>query len=260
MQRTTTASIATLALLTLGAAGAHAQFDDIQPATNIVESVTGQLLSADGAPTPEPGDQIGAFFNNQLIASFSFSSTQADPRLWDMIIAGDDPETTDVKEGPAVGDIVRFRFFDSSTDMTRTDIVPTRQDNGEVISYVFRTNTPTFQLPINIPGAPPFPGAPGPSIPFNLTLGIAAPDDGGGGGNNGGNGGGGGSGQGNPDVNGDGRIDKYDASLVMRVMIGASRGVTQAEAARADVNNDGVVNTSDAVAILSNRGRFENTP
>lgn len=261
MTRSTWIRITSAALAASLGAAAAAQFGDATPDTNIVESLSGQLLGAEGAPTPEPGDQIGAFFGDQLLAVFTFTSTQTDPLAWDMIVAGDDPETTDVKEGPGVGDVVRFRFFDSSTDMTRTDIVPTRQDNGEVITYVFRTDTPTFQLPIDVPGAPPFPGAPGPNIPFNLTLGIAAPDDGGAGGNGGGgNGGGGGSGQGNPDVNGDGRIDKRDAALVMRVMIGASRGVTQFEASRADVNNDGVVDTRDVIAILSKRGGFENTP
>lgn len=244
------------------APSAIAQFGTINPQTLRVVQLEGTLLSASGAPAPEAGDEIGAFFGDQIIGSYIFTAAQSDSRAWEMKIFGDDPDTGTVKEGPAGGDVITFKFFDSSTDTTRLDIVATRKDNGEVITVLFPHDVPdTIQFPVNIPGAPPFPGAPGPSIPFNLTLGIGAPGGGGGGGGgDGGGGGGGGGGSGNPDVNGDGKIDKYDAALVIRVMTGAIRGVTQSEAARADVNNDGVVNTNDAILILSNRGKFESTP
>lgn len=232
------------------APAAFAQFDDVQPATDYVESISGQLLSAEGAPTVEPGDQVATYFGDQIIGVYTFSSTQPDPREWDMIIYGDDPDTGTVKEGPAFGDPITFRFYDSSTNTIRQDVAPTNA-GGEVITVVFEGEL-TFQLPINIPGAPPFPGAPGPSIPFDLTLGIAAPNPP----TNGGGNGGGETPTGNPDVNGDGVIDKMDAALVLRIQSGAFRGVSAEEAGRADVNGDGVVNTRDAIAIMSKRSLF----
>lgn len=244
--------LAVLAVCLLGSASALAQFEQIAPQTDIVEQLEGQLLSAEGAPAPEPGDQVAAFFGDQIIGVFTFVSGQADPRAWNMIIFGDDPNTQ-TKEGPASGEIITFRFFDISTNMTRLDVAPVNAQ-GEIINVPFEGEF-TFQFPIDIPGAPPFPGAPGPTNPFDLILGVAAPappTDGGGGNNP--------TPQGNPDVNGDGVADKRDAALVLRVITGATRRVTSAEAARADVNNDGVVNTRDVIAILSPRNSTRHQP
>ena len=233
---------------------APAQFDNIGQATDVVEQFDALLLSAPGAPDPEPGDQIAAFFGEQQIGFFAFTSTQADPRAWSMTIFGDNPDTPD-KEGPAKNDIVTFRFFDSSTNTVRTDLAPTNAQ-GEVITVIFE-GAFTFQFPLDIPGAPPFPGAPGPSIPFDLVLGVAAPTTGSGTGSTGDSTGSTGA---SKDVNGDGTVDKKDAALVVRVLVGASRGVSATDAARADVNGDGVVNTRDVIAILSPRDSFPKTP
>ena len=240
-----------IAAMFLIPAPALAQFEQIAPQTEIVQQLEGLLLSAEGAPAPEPGDQVAAFFGDQIIGVFTFVSGQADPRAWNMLVFGDDPNTQ-TNEGPAFNDIITFRFFDISTNMTRLDVAP-RNAQGEIINVAFRGER-TFRLPIDIPGAPPFPGAPGPDPPFDLVLGVAAPaPPPGGGGNNP-------TPHGNPDVNGDGAVDKRDAALVLRVITGAMRGVTAAEAARADVNNDGVVNTRDVIAILSPQSTARQAP
>lgn len=247
-----------IGLFFLGSVSTHAaaQFQNISPATNILERLGGQLLSAPGAPTPEPGDQVAAFFDDQILGSFTFVSTQSDPLAWEMIIFGDNPDTPNTIEGPAAaangvpGDRITFRFFDAGTNTIRTDVAPVNAQ-GEVITVTFQ-GALTIQLPIDIPGAPPLPGIPGPDPPFDLTLGIAAP---------------------NPvpstpngpsgasrDVNGDGRINKRDAAIVMRILVGARRGVSEADAMRADVNGDGVVNTRDVVAILTDTSSFPNQP
>lgn len=231
------------------ASSAQAQFSVGPPPTNIVEQLEGQMLSAEGAPTPEPGDQIAAFFGEQIIGVFTFVSTQADPLAWDMIIFGDDPDTPNDKEGPAPGDVITFQFFDISTNTTRLDVAPVSKAASEVITVGFE-GAETFQFPFTIPGAPPFPGAPGPSIPFDLTLGIAAPTPGSGTPTTGGT-----AGPAGPslDVNGDGKVDKHDAAVVLRLVAGAGHGLTEAQAAAADVNGDGVVNTKDAIEIIRNR-------
>ena len=236
---------------------ALAQFDAVTPATNILEQLGGQLLNAEGAPTPEPGDQVAAFFGDQPLAVFTFTSTQTDPRAWGMVIFGDDPNTGTVKEGPAPGDIITFRFFDASTNMTRLDLAPTNAQ-GETINVPFEGGE-TIDLGFNFPGAPPFNFTPTPSTPFDLTLGVAAPAPPTNPTGSNPTGAGAAAG-GNPDVNGDGRVDKLDAAVVLRIMVGAVRGVSTADAARADVNGDGVVNIEDAIAIISPRASFPNQP
>ncbi len=242
-------AIISIASVVAVASPAVAQFSAGVPQTNIVEQLEGKLLSATGAPIPEPGDQIAAFFEQQILASFTFVSTQADPLAWDMIIFGDDPATPNTKEGPTAGEVITFQFYDASTNTTRLDLAPTSQATSEVITVGFE-GAETFQFPFNIPGAPPFPGAPGPTIPFDLTLGIAVPTPGTGTPTTGGTAAPTGA---SLDVNGDGTVDKYDAAVVLRLVAGASRGLTEAEAAAADVNGDGVVDTKDAIAIIRNR-------
>lgn len=237
------------ALAAVIAAPARAQFADVIPATDIVEQLEGQLLGALGAPTPQPGDQVAAFAGDQILGVFTFVSTQTDPLAWDMIIFGDDPDTANVKEGPAAGEVVTFQFFDVSTNTTRLDLAPVSKATSEVITVGFE-GALTFQFPFNISGAPPFPGPPGPNIPFDLKLGVNAPTPSPGTPTTGGA-----SGPTGPslDVNGDGKVDKLDAAVVLRLVAGASRVVTEAQAAAADVNGDGVVDIQDAIAIIRNR-------
>jgi len=54
------------------------------------------------------------------------------------------------------------------------------------------------------------------------------------------------------DVNGDGRIDKADAQLVMRMML-HSGSVSPSMKAAADVNGDGVVDIRDARILLKKK-------
>jgi len=224
---------------------ATAQFDPVTLATNIQEQLGGELLSSEGAPVPEPGDQIAAMFGDLAIGVFTFTSTQTDPLAWDMIIFGNDPDTQNVKEGPGDRDRLTFRFFDASTNTTRLDVAAINADD-EIITVLFEGDE-ALQFDFNFPGAPPFNLIPGPAIPFDLILGVMAPEP------SPDEGGSDGDGGGNPDVNGDGRVDKRDAALVLRIVVGATRIVSEAEARRADVNGDGVVSTADAIAILSRR-------
>lgn len=260
--------LAVILLVGMAPSLASAQFPAVLPQTDIVEQLEGQLLSSPGAPVPEPGDQVAAFFGEQILAVYTFVSTQPDPLAWDMIIFGDNPDTTGVQEGPLAadpnagvpGDVVTFQFFDASTNTIRMDVAPVSKATGEVITVTFN-GAFTFQLPIpGGPGIPPFPGAPGPAIPFDLILGVAAPTPSGTGGTPNSGGGTTVATGGSPDVNGDGRVDKHDAAIVLRLVIGARLGVSEADAARADVNGDGVVDTRDAIAILSKRGPLPSLP
>ena len=52
------------------------------------------------------------------------------------------------------------------------------------------------------------------------------------------------------DVNGDGKTDKLDARLIIRLMVRPG-SMTAAQKAAADVNGDGVVDMRDARAILT---------
>ncbi len=241
-------AVAALALLMALPECAEAQFNDPGQQSNVVERLTGQLLSAEGEPTPEPGDQLAVFFEDQILGVFNYTSGQVDPLEYDILIFGDDPDTEDVVEGPEVGQPIRFRFFDSSTNQTRTDLAVLNAQ-GEQFNLTFQGEF-TFTIPIMVPGAPPFPDAP--AREFDVLLGAEGT-----GGNNGGGGGGGGSGgsaeEPNYDVNNDGSVNKKDAAIVLRVVIGASRAVSAADLARADVNGDGVVNTGDVIEIMRNR-------
>lgn len=235
------------AALWLAAPKALAQPFDPPAQTNVRERIAGSLLSAPGAPAPAAGDQLLAFFNDTLIGVHTFTSDQEDPRAFELLLVGDDPNT-EVVEGPRRGQQVQLRFFDASTNFVRTDVAALNED-GEVFNLTFQGQE---VIAITDPDGNPLP------IPIDLTprrtldavIGQSAGAPGGGGGGGGQDGGAGGA---SFDVDGDGKVTRRDAAVVLRLVIGARRAVSDEEAARADVNGDGVVDTRDAVAILKSR-------
>lgn len=213
----------------LGAQGALAQFTAPSPSP-VRERLNGVLNSASGAPAPEAGDQLAVFAAERLIGLHTFTSGQSNNRSFSMLVFGDNPDTQAV-EGPASGARMAFRFYDSSTNETRTD-VGARNPQGESLNLTFQG-----ELVIELPGVPLDLT---PTREVNALLGVT------------GGGGGGGSGI-NYDVDGDGAVTKRDAALVLRIVLGARRGVAADVIGRADVNGDGAVTTDDAIEVLRNR-------
>ena len=226
------------------------------------ERIVGTLLEAGDTPiTPEAGDQVGAFFQDEIVGLFTFSDGSRD---FTVTLFGDNPNSAPV-EGPDRGDRVEFRFFDSSTNQTLDLTVINQQ--GEGFNFTFQ-GVEVFEIP---------------GLPLDLTptrqfdLRSGAPTGGGGGG-----GGGGGDGPTTPgggtDINGDGRTDVRDAAVVLRAISGAVRpgsrafrdlGIMVTDPARTegadgsmielsadqllsrcDVDGDGLVTSRDAVVIL----------
>lgn len=255
-------SVLVWCVLLVVAGEARAQFGT-PGSTTLREDVAGQLLPGEGGITPENGDQIGAFFEDELVGSFSFTSSSRDFRIR---IFGDDDES-DEREGLRVGQRVEFRFFDASTNNTLTLAVINEQ--GESVNFTFQG-----QVVFEIPG-----------LPLDLTPTRLFDLRSGGGGSGGGDGGGGGGGE--PDVgadlNEDGSIDVRDAAIVLRMIGSGVRPGTRvffdlgiavrggegdreqtappggvlisasSLMSRADVDNDGAVTTQDAVVILKSR-------
>ncbi len=280
------------ALFVLLPACAQAQFG-VPGATLVAERLTGDLL---GEPAPEPGDQVGIFFGEQVVGRFVYTSDDT-TRAFNMFVYGDDP-STEVKEGPEFNQILTVRFFDGSTDTVRTDLAFINA-NQEPITLRFKGQEvpPGLDdiLPIDLT----------PTRGMNLQLGINPP-----GGNNGSGGDNAGNPAGNYDINADGTVDNKDAAVILRLIAGSitSRHLsatntstattttesddtengetTEATSAasssvaalrttpsgvlalelrlleisspatlmdRADVNNDGVVNSADAIEVLKNR-------
>lgn len=227
------------AIVVLGAAlgpggAAMAQFD-VPSSTAVRERISGQLLSAAGAPAPESGDQIGAFVGNQVVGLFTFSG-EVTTREFNILIYGDLTSTTDSVEGAKRNEAVAFRFFDVSANTERTDVI-VETPNGERFNYRYAgEEVPPIldDLPIPIDLTP--------SRTLNLRVGVTT---GGGGGDN------------DPlnkfDVDGNGKIEVADAAMVLRIVTGATRGLGEAVVDRADVNGDGAVSTADAIEILQNR-------
>ncbi|MEC9374510.1 MAG: dockerin type I domain-containing protein [Planctomycetota bacterium] len=211
---------------------AMGQFDP--PTESAVrERLQGEVIVGDEAPTPEAGDQIGVFFENQIIGRFTFTSANAESLAYEVLVFGDDPNTTPV-EGPNAGARITFRFFDSSSNMIITE-VRARNQQGETTNVNFAGDL--------VPMIPGLPIDLTPTREFDLVLGEGGDDGNGGEGPTGPRG----------DVNADGVIDRFDAALVLRIVTGATRGVTEDEASRADVNDDGIIDTRDAIAILTKR-------
>ena len=254
----------TTALAALGASAvaalspnASAQFSTISPG-NVVERIAGEALPGLSADTVEAGDQLGAFFNDTLIGSFSFTSQTGSE--FDITLSGDNPATPGI-EGPQVGQPVEFRFFDSSTNFVLNNI-RVETVAGERFNFTFQGADLTQiltggPLPLPIEFFVP-------SRSFNVRI-----TEGGGAGVGGFDGGGDGAGDDDAppgagfDVNGDGEVTREDAALVIRA-IGASnvpanspaadlirsRFVTAAQLQAADVNGDGAVSSRDVMAVI----------
>lgn len=215
---------------------ASAQFD--QPlVTSVRERIGGEFIPGSEGPVPEDGDQIGAFFNDTVsVGFFEFDEDSAASREFSITLYGKVSQS-DSGNGPARGQRVTFQYYRSSTNET----VPLRVLNsrGDTVNFTFQGQDVP---PIDIPGFN-FGDLLTPSRTFNLA--PASGDDGNDGGSGGG--GGGGSASGDPDVNGDGVVDRRDAALILRIIIGGP--ATQQERGRADVNRDGVVDTRDVIEV-----------
>jgi len=219
------------------APAALAQFDSPPtPASEVRSRIVGEVTSESGAPTLDSGDEIAAIFNNTVVGLQQFGGGES-PAALNLVVFGDDPETPE-QEGPPNGAQITFRFFDQSTGMIRNNVVALNSA-GEVSIVRFQGDRIDIDVPL-----PPDLLIPVQEFDLRLTAEDGSPGDGGGGG------GGGGSAQGDPDVNGDGTIDKRDVALVLRAVIGANRRLTDTQRARADVNGDGVVTTADAIEII----------
>lgn len=232
-----------LGLLVFGGQAAT-QFDT-PGTTQFRERVAGSLQLDEGAPVPEPGDQLGAFFRGDLVGAFTFTSESetANGFEFSLTVSGDDPGTSEV-EGPSTGDRVEFRFFDSSSNTVFNSLRGRRPGTTENFNYTFSGQFIPPELdsfPIDIPLEPTAP------VDFLLTEDT----------NGTGNGGGGGGGVGDfttYDVNGDGQIDSKDVAFVLRFVVGRTApGSGDTPSARADVDGDGVISTRDAIAIIRNR-------
>lgn len=234
LSRTVGGMVPAIALWLGGAAPAMAQFD-VPTSTLVRQRITGQLRSSEGAPTPEAGDQIGAFVGDHIVGLFTFSA-ETPGTEFSIVIYGDLANTPDVVEGAKRGEPVTFRFFDASTDTERTDVV-VEAPNGERVTYRYGGEEipPLDDLPIPIDLTP--------TRALNLRLGESE----------GGGGGGGGSPVNNYDVDGNGKVEVADAALVLRIVTGARRGISDEVFDRADVNGDQVISSADAIEILQNR-------
>ena len=225
MRRAHTALI-TLALLALAAPAALAQ--DLQ-SSDLRERLTGVLLPGDTDYVLGENDQLQAIYEDEVVGSFLFTGATPAPEF-SMVIFGDQPATTEVKEGPAVGDRITFRILDASTNV----LLEARAINsgGEATNVNFQG-----ELSLTIPIL----GEVIPTRTFDMRVGGAA-DGGGGGADTPGN---------EPfdlDVNNDGVVDTEDTAEVLRIVMRGTSSSDNAE--RADVNRDGVVNTQDAIEII----------
>jgi len=246
-----------LAIASLGlfayAGHAQAQFATVGNST-VREIISGTALAGTSASVVEPGDQLGAFFNGELIGSFTFTSTGGPE--FSITLNGDNPSTTDT-EGPSIGDPVEMRFFDSSTEFTINDIA-VETLAGERFNLRF-DGFDTSTLP-DSDGPSPFP--PNFFIPTR-SLNVRVSQDTGGTGGGGGGGGDGGAAGAGLDVNGDGVISNKDVSLVIRAIAGSKisasssagsdvrdKFITVTQLQSADVNDDGSVNSQDVMAII----------
>jgi len=234
------ALVLTMALLLLPATAA-AQFNNTPVTdTGFAWILGGSIVRGDDAPPIEAGDQIGAFFDDTLIGFVTLTQGQASSSTYSTLFTfGDNPGTTQVVEGPVVNQTITFQYYDASTNTTLTDLRALNA-SGEPINLAWQGGEV-----LSLPGLPLPPELLTPSnLDQNLRLGAGS-GDGDGDGN-----GGGGTTTGNPDVNNDGVVNREDAAMVLRVVVGGTRTLDEATVSRADVNGDGVVSTEDAIAIL----------
>jgi len=228
-----------MAVILFFGAGAEAQFGSAE-ITNIQWLLSGELITGEGGPIPAANDQIGVFFGERLVGQKDLTEQEAADRAYQTLtVYGDDPTTPD-EEGPSTNDIITFQYYDESTNTTLTSVQALNR-SGEPTNVAYQGDE-TIPFPL------PFPIAP--TADFDLRLGGDTGGD-----NGGGDGGGGGGEQptGDPDVDGDGRITKLDAAMVLRVVTGSTRTLPEGAVGRADVNGDGTVSTDDAIAVLRAR-------
>ncbi len=237
MIRALTATTITLAL----SSSALAQFSNSPVSdTGFAWLLGGELTRTDSAPPIEAGDEIGVFFEGQLVGFVALNQTQASNQTYSgLFVFGDNPNTPDT-EGPALNQVITFQYFDASTNTIIAD-ARALNANGEPVNLQWQGGEV-----LNIPGLPLPPEVLFESAMVDLRIGAGSGDNGGG--DNGG--GGGETPTGNPDVNADGRVTREDAAMVLRVVTGGARTLDQATVARADVNGDGTVSTDDAIAVL----------
>jgi len=240
------AMVVAMGFMLVLAGPAAAQFEPpLESASRL--RISGAVVSGTDAPTPEPGDEIGALFEDIVVGRFVFTSGADDPDEFSILIFGDDPSTGEV-EGPTFGDPIEFEFFDSSTNMF-LEMTPLN-DQGESVTVLYEGDV--------VPTIPGLPLDLTPTRGFDLRIGGPAgdadDDDGDGGGDDDGDTGVDG------DVNADGRADKKDAALVVQVIIGGARTLSPDAIRRADVNGDGSINTADVAAILRKRPGGVRTP
>ncbi len=219
--------------LSLGAQQASAQFGVPSP-TNFKERITGEFVETESAPAPEAGDQIGAFYQNQVIGRFVFEEDSG--RNFEILLYGDELTTATI-EGPRKGQAVEFRLYDSSANASITlDVLNNR---GERFNFTFQGEE-VPPLPINLPGLDLTP-----TRGFDLR--VSTGDDGG-------NGGGGDDDSGiRYDVNNDGKVNNDDVVIILRLVSGGTSVVPSAQRTKADVNGDGAVTTADAIEVMRNR-------
>lgn len=224
---------AILSVMAVGMMGssALAQFGTAG-STPVREKLIGKLLSADGAPTVASNDQLGVFFKNSLVGSVTFPDTKTD---FAVTIFGDDPATTPV-EGPKIGEKVDFRFYDSSANAIRTDLRVENTD-GEAFNYRYAGEAAV------LPGGLPIPIDLTPTRFLNVRIGATDSPGPGGPGDD----------RDKFDVDGNGKINAADAAMVLRLVLGARRGLSDDQIDAADVNGDTRVDTQDAIEILRNR-------
>lgn len=227
---------------------ACAQFG-VPASTPIRERVVGVVNSDEGQPTPEPGDQIGAFDGDLLVGRFVFedgsggeggeggapgSDDDLGENEFSILVFGDNPATPE-KDGARQEASITFKFFDAGTEVVTTMRVENASGERAVYRYRGQEVPPIDILPIDLT----------PTRSFNLRLSDGGDD---------GNGGGGGGGDGADfDVNGDGVINDKDVVIVLRAVSGAQITMTDEQLAAADVNGDNLINTQDAIAIMRNR-------
>lgn len=240
--------------------------------TNVRERVAGTVLTGEEGPTPEAGDEIGAFFGNTVVGRYVLGSGSGPANQFSIIVYGDNLTTGTVVEGPRSGQAVTFRFFDNSRNTVLTNVRVENTD-GEPFNYVYAgAELPPIDLPVPIDLTP--------TRNLNLRVGVAPSN----GGNNGGEDGLRG------DVNGDGKVNSEDAALILRAVISGQTTVsstatsatgtnatssngtntqgnsdtdntdtdtttttTTSTTLNLDVNGDGVVSTADAIEVLRAR-------
>ncbi|MCA9292651.1 MAG: dockerin type I repeat-containing protein [Phycisphaerales bacterium] len=229
-------------LLGMLATEARAQFDT-PGSTDTRQRVAG-VLTSQGGPIIEAGDQIGAFAGDLLVGSFTFTGESAATGEFAFMVFGDDANTEAV-DGAEQNVLIEFRFYDGSSN-TEYHKLGVKNTSGENYNYKYAGQV---LPPFDLPGFPIELLVPTQSLDLVVTSDTT---NSGGTGSSGTGGEGGGSPAGSFDVDGDGKVTTRDAALVLRIVSGSAT-VSAEVLQRADVNGDQVVSTEDAISVLRNR-------